>query len=123
MGLGARDTLRLEARMPLYGNDIDEDTTPLEAGLGRFVKLHKEFTGRDVLLKQKEEGLQRKLVAFTMLDRGFPARVTPAQPGWGRDWGRDQRHPLAEFGLSHRDGLCTDRSGQTGYGNPSADQE
>ncbi len=77
VGLGARDTLRLEARMPLYGNDIDEDTTPLEAGLGRFVKLHKEFTGRDVLLKQKEEGLQRKLVAFTMLDRGIPRQGYP----------------------------------------------
>ena len=64
IGLGARDTLRLEARMPLYGNDIDEETTPLEAGLGRFVKLHKDFIGRDALQQQKEAGLQRKLVAL-----------------------------------------------------------
>ncbi len=77
VGLGARDTLRLEARMPLYGNDIDEHTTPLEAGLGRFVKLHKEFVGRDVLLKQKEEGVQRKLVAFTMIDKGIPRQGYP----------------------------------------------
>ena len=77
IGLGARDTLRLEARMPLYGNDIDEDTTPLEAGLGRFVKLQKDFIGREVLLKQKEEGVQRKLVAFTMVDKGIPRQGYP----------------------------------------------
>ncbi|HPT83086.1 MAG TPA: glycine cleavage system aminomethyltransferase GcvT [Limnochordia bacterium] len=77
VGLGARDTLRLEARMPLYGNDINEETTPLEAGLGRFVKLHKEFTGSAVLKQQKEEGVQRKLVAFTMLDKGIPRQGYP----------------------------------------------
>ena len=55
-GLGARDTLRLEARLPLYGNDIDDTTTPLEAGLGRFVKLDKEyFIGKEVLQKQKKK--------------------------------------------------------------------
>lgn len=77
IGLGARDTLRLEARMPLYGNDIDEETTPLEAGLGRFVKLHKDFIGRDALQQQKEAGLQRKLVAFTMIDKGIPRQGYP----------------------------------------------
>lgn len=77
IGLGARDTLRLEARMPLYGNDIGEETTPLEAGLSRFVKLDKEFIGRDVLQKQKEAGVERRLVAFTMLEKGIPRQGYP----------------------------------------------
>ena len=72
IGLGARDTLRLEMRMPLYGNDIDHTTTPLEAGLARFVKFDKGFIGRDALISQKEQGIGRKLVGFTMQDRGIP---------------------------------------------------
>jgi aminomethyltransferase len=69
-GLGARNTLRLEARMLLYGNDIDGTTTVLEAGLGSIVKFEKEeFIGRDALLKQKQEGVRRKLVGFEMLGR------------------------------------------------------
>jgi len=71
-GLGARDTLRLEAKMALYGNDIDNTTTVLEAGLGWVLKLEKgNFNGRDVLLKQKEQGLKRKLVGFEMVDKGI----------------------------------------------------
>lgn len=71
-GLGARDTLRLEAGMPLYGNDIDDETTPLEAGLTWIVKLDKgDFIGRDVLASQAEEGVERKLVGFEMTDRGI----------------------------------------------------
>ena len=71
VGLGARDTLRLEAGLRLYGMDMDDSTTPFEAGLSRFVKLDKgEFIGKDVLLAQKEKGdLKRKLVGFQMLDR------------------------------------------------------
>jgi aminomethyltransferase len=73
IGLGARDTLRLEARLALYGNDIDDTTTPLEAGLGRWVKLDKAaFRGRDALRKQKEAGLTRKLVGLVMEDRAVP---------------------------------------------------
>jgi aminomethyltransferase len=65
IGLGARDTLRLEAKLPLYGNDIDDTTTPLEAGLGWAVKLDKgEFLGRDVLVAQKAAGVTRSLVGF-----------------------------------------------------------
>lgn len=72
IGLGARDTLRLEANLMLYGNDIDETTTVLEAGLGWLVKFKKgDFLGREVLLKQKEEGLQRKIVGFEILGRGI----------------------------------------------------
>ncbi len=73
IGLGARDTLRLEVGLALYGNDIDEDTTPLEAGLGWTVKLDKgDFIGQAALLKQKEEGVGRKLCGFVLKQRGFP---------------------------------------------------
>lgn len=72
-GLGARDTLRFEAGMPLYGHEMDEDITPLEAGLGRFVKLEKpSFIGKEALAEQKEKGLKRKLIQFEMLGRGIP---------------------------------------------------
>ena len=72
-GLGARDTLRLEAGMCLYGNDIDEKTTPLEAALGFVVKLQKEnFIGKDALLKQKNEGIKRKRVGIRMIEQGIP---------------------------------------------------
>ena len=69
-GLGARNTLRLEARMLLYGNDMDGTTTLLEAGLGSIVKLGKEdFIGRDALAKQKQEGVKRRLIGFEMVGR------------------------------------------------------
>jgi len=72
-GLGARDTLRLEAGMCLYGNDIDETITPLEAGLGFVVKLKKDtFIGKEALTKQKAEGIERKRVGLIMLERGVP---------------------------------------------------
>jgi aminomethyltransferase len=71
-GLAARNTLRLEARMALYGNDIDETTTVLEAGLGWICKLDKaDFIGRDALIKQKQEGIRRILVGFEMIERGI----------------------------------------------------
>ena len=75
-GLGARDTLRLEACLPLNGNDLSDKRTPLEAGLGIFVSLTKEadFPGKDVLLKQKREGMKEKLVAFRLKDKGPPPR-------------------------------------------------
>lgn len=72
IGLGARDTLRFEAVLPLYGQEISQDITPLEAGLEKFVKLDKEdFIGKDALVKQKEQGIPRKLVGFEMIDRGI----------------------------------------------------
>ncbi|MDC1186394.1 glycine cleavage system aminomethyltransferase GcvT [Crocinitomicaceae bacterium] len=72
IGLAARDTLRLEMGFCLYGNDIDETTSPLEAGLGWITKFTKDFVDADFLAKQKEEGVKRKLVAFEMVDRGIP---------------------------------------------------
>jgi aminomethyltransferase len=82
-GLGCRDTLRLEMGMALYGNDIDDTVTPLEAGLGWIVKLAKgDFVGRDALVAQKEAGLSRKLVGFTIAERGaIPRHGYPAFAG------------------------------------------
>jgi aminomethyltransferase len=77
-GLGARDSLRLEMGMALYGNDLDDTTTPLEAGLGWLVKMKKgDFVGRDALVRQKEQGLKRKLVGFTTSERSFPRHGYP----------------------------------------------
>jgi aminomethyltransferase len=71
-GLGARDTLRLEAKMALYGNDIDDTTTPIQADLAWIVKLEKgDFAGRDVLQQEKQEGPPRKLVGFEMVDKAI----------------------------------------------------
>jgi aminomethyltransferase len=81
-GLGARDTLRLEARMALYGNDIDHSTTPLEAGLDWIVKLDKgEFHGSDILRREQEEGVQRALAGFEMIDRGIARHGYPVIEG------------------------------------------
>ena len=71
-GLGARDTLRLEKGFCLYGNDIDDTTSPIEAGLGWITKFTKNFVDSDFLKKQKEEGISRKLIAFKTVERGIP---------------------------------------------------
>lgn len=86
-GLGCRDSLRLEMGMALYGNDIDDTVTPLEAGLGWIVKLQKgNFVGRDALVRQKEAGIPRRLVGFTFADRaiprhGYPVRINGTPSG------------------------------------------
>lgn len=81
-GLGCRDTLRFEAALPLYGNELTKDISPLEAGLGFFVKLNKEsFIGKEALVKHKEEGLRRKTVGFEMLERGIPRHGYEVQAG------------------------------------------
>jgi aminomethyltransferase len=72
IGLGARDTLRLEMGYCLYGNDIDDSTSPLEAGLGWITKFSKDFTARNILEEQKAAGIQRKLIGFEMIDKGIP---------------------------------------------------
>ncbi len=80
-GLGARDTLRTEVCYPLYAHELDEETTPIEAGLGFFVALDKgEFTGRSVLAAQKTNGVNKKCVAFKMTERSAPPR--PEYPIW-----------------------------------------
>jgi aminomethyltransferase len=72
IGLAARDTLRLEMGFCLYGNDIDDTTSPLEAGLGWITKFNKDFVNSDNLKAQKEAGVSRKLVAFEMIEKGIP---------------------------------------------------
>jgi aminomethyltransferase len=72
VGLGARDTLRLEMGFCLYGNDIDDTTSPIEAGLGWITKFNKDFVNKNELLEQKEKGVSKKLVGFEMIDRGIP---------------------------------------------------
>lgn len=71
-GLGCRDTLRLEMGYPLYGHDMDEATTPIEADLERFIDFNKEFIGKETLVRQREKGLQRKLIGFELLTGGVP---------------------------------------------------
>lgn len=83
-GLGARDTLRTEMGYPLYGHELDDRTSPLEAGLGAFVALDKgDFVGRERLVAQKSQGLTRRCVAFRMTDRSAPPR--PQYPIWSAD--------------------------------------
>ncbi|AKG36534.1 glycine cleavage system aminomethyltransferase GcvT [Paenibacillus durus] len=77
-GLGARDTLRFEAKLPLYGQELSQDISPLEAGIGFFVKLDKgDFIGREALKAQKEQGIPRRLVGIEMIDRGIPRSHYP----------------------------------------------
>lgn len=103
-GLGARDTLRLEAGMCLYGNDIDEKTTPLEAGLGFVVKFKKEsFIGRDALTKQKTEGIKRKRVGLRMLEKGIPRPKQEVLKDAGQEIGHVTSgtfSPLLETGVA-----------------------
>ena len=84
-GLGARDTLRFEAKLPLYGQELSETISPLEAGLGFFVKLDKgAFVGRETLARQKSEGVPRKLVGVELIDRGIPRSHYPVYAGDSR---------------------------------------
>lgn len=88
IGLGARDTLRLEMGFCLYGNDIDDTTSPLEGGLGWITKFTKSFTNAEALKKQKEAGVTRKLVGFKMIDKGFPRHDYALKNGAGEVIGK-----------------------------------
>ncbi len=106
-GLGARDTLRLEKAYPLYGHELDDTTTPLEAGLAWVTKFSKpNFIGRDILLRQKEAGVKRKLVGLEMFEPGI------ARSGYGLfkrrtiDRPGDQRHQVAVSRQIDRARLC-----------------
>ncbi len=90
IGLAARDTLRLEMGYCLYGNDIDDTTSPLEAGLGWITRLNKttHFTAKDILEKQKAEGIRRKLVGFEMIDRGIPRHDYLIKDAAGKEIGK-----------------------------------
>ncbi len=86
-GLAARDTLRLEKGYSLYGNDITDQTTTLEAGLGWVTKLTTDFIGKETLVKQKEEGLTRRLKPFIMIERGIPRKDYPVVDAEGNEIG------------------------------------
>lgn len=88
IGLGARDTLRLEMGFCLYGNDIDDTTSPIEAGLGWITKFTKDFTNRAAIEKQKTDGVSRKLVGFEMIDRGIPRHDYPIADANGNSIGK-----------------------------------
>jgi len=88
IGLGARDTLRLEKGFCLYGNDIDDTTSPLEGGLSWITKFSKEFTAKDILEKQKAEAVKRKLVGFEMIDRGIPRHDYKIKDAEGNEIGK-----------------------------------
>lgn len=88
IGLGARDTLRLEMGFCLYGNDIDDTTSPMEAGLGWITKFNKEFTNSSQLKKQKEKGIQRKLIGFKMIDKGIPRHDYEIKDSQGKTIGK-----------------------------------
>lgn len=88
IGLGARDTLRLEMGFCLYGNDIDDTTSPLEGGLGWITKFTKDFTNSAWIKKQKEEGVKKKLVGFKMIDRGIPRHDYPIKDAAGNVIGK-----------------------------------
>ena len=115
-GLAARDTLRLEAGMPLYGNELGPDTTPFDAGLGRVVKLGKpgDFVGRAALADAAQAPPSRVLVGLRSGTRRVPRRGYPVL--WGRAAGRHrhQRRPLPHPGRAHRHGVRRARGGSRG---------
>ena len=88
IGLGARDTLRLEMGYCLYGNDIDDTTSPLEAGLGWITKFTKDFVNSEALKQQKEDGVKNKLVAFELVDKGIPRKDYPIYDANEKEIGR-----------------------------------
>ena len=87
-GLGCRDTLRFEAGLPLYGDELSDDITPVEAGLGMFCKLDKEeFIGKDALVRQKAEGPKKKLVGIELQDKAIPRATYPVETEAGEQIG------------------------------------
>ncbi|WP_374329344.1 glycine cleavage system aminomethyltransferase GcvT [Soonwooa sp.] len=101
-GLAARDTLRLEKGFCLYGNDIDDTTSPLEAGLGWITKFDKDFVSKDIFAKQKEEGVTRKLVGFELTDKGVPRHDYPVVDAEGNVIGKvtsGTQSPMKKIGI------------------------
>ncbi|MDV7695324.1 glycine cleavage system aminomethyltransferase GcvT [Chryseobacterium soli] len=101
-GLAARDTLRLEKGFCLYGMDIDDTTSPIEAGLGWITKFDKDFVAKDIFAKQKEEGITRKLVGFELQDKGVPRHDYPVVDAEGNVIGKvtsGTQSPMKKIGL------------------------
>jgi glycine cleavage system T protein (aminomethyltransferase) len=118
IGLGARDTLRLEARMPLYGNELADDISPLEAGLGWAVKLDKgDFVGRAPIAAQKEAGIPRKTVGFKLIERGGSPRSHYDVQVDGRTVGFVTSGAMSPT-LDENIGLAIVEAGVAGVGKP-----
>jgi aminomethyltransferase len=118
-GLGARDTLRLEMKYALYGNDIDESTDPYEAGLSWIVRLDKgQFVGKDALARIAEAGPKRRLVGFRLLERGIPRAGYPVIAGGERvsEVRSGAMSPTLGYGI----GTCYLPKGRTKAGTPLA---
>ena len=127
-GLGCRDSLRLEMGMALYGNDIDDTVTPLEANLGWIVKLAKgDFVGRDALVRQKEQGIPRKLVGFTTAERAFPRHGYPVVLQRRAERRRVQRNDEPDAQRADRHVLPADGAREAGqrarHRHPRQDRE
>ena len=104
IGLGARDTLRLEMGFCLYGNDIDDTTSPIEAGLGWITKFndHKDFLDKDYMLKLKADGVSRRLVGFEMVDKGIPRQHYKVRDAEGNELGEvtsGTMSPMLKIGI------------------------
>jgi aminomethyltransferase len=102
IGLGARDTLRLEMGFCLYGNDIDDTTSPIEGGLGWITKFTKDFTNSAAIRKQKEDGAEKKLVGFKMIDKGIPRHDYPIKDAAGNVIGKvtsGTQSPVLSIGI------------------------
>ncbi len=107
-GLGARDTLRTEAGFALYGHEIDRTTSPFEARLGWVVNLDKDdFVGREALVRQKADGVERRLVGLTVGAGGVPRPETAVVDERRAGRSGDERHALADAAAEHRPRLCT----------------
>ncbi len=107
VGLGARDTLRLEMGFCLYGNDIDDTTSPLEAGLGWITRFTKDFTAKKILEEQKIKGVSRKLVGFEMTERGIARHGYEIFNAEGKKIGVvTSGTPVTFSAKSHWNGLC-----------------
>lgn len=101
-GLAARDTLRLEKGFCLYGMDIDDTTSPMEAGLGWITKFDKDFVSKEIFAKQKEEGVTRKLVGFELTDKGVPRHDYPVVDAEGNVIGKvtsGTQSPMKKIGI------------------------
>ena len=118
IGLGARDTLRLEMGYCLYGNDIDDTTSPIEAGLSWVTKFTKTFPSSAIFEKQKKEGVKRKLVGFEMVDKGIPRHDYPINNSSGNSIGKvTSGTQLTRARQSDWHGICRNRLCRHRYRN------
>ena len=114
-GLGARDSLRLEMGMALYGNDINDTVTPLEGNLAWLVKLKKgDFVGKAALEKQKADGIPKKLIGFTLPEKNYPRHGYPGVFQRSTEWRGDERNGQPDTRHTDRNGVSPHGGGERG---------